>query len=240
MKKYLAINLVLFLLFTHTAADEISQYKEKSFSVPIALLTPVFEGPNLSEVFITYEGLNEGWGISEGDDRYVKDTRRERVDHIYRELRTQVAYFSPFEAEIINKVCISFQKSLEIFEDDLKGNKWSRVLYHDRYLPGFFKGFYYLISAARVSYTIVPKSSCVPDTLLDLNFESQKSRKRVSGWMSDNEHKVKLRIAVKELVYELEQWRKRDLDNPDRDAWIDSSKKLMDAYNFFLQLYFNL
>jgi len=224
------------LLFAQGITDQ-----PKSFSIPLAIITTTFDGQkNLVEAFVTYDGLHEGWAISPTDDRYVKDTRRERIDYTYKEVSTQANYLSPFEAKIIDKVCESFQKTLRIFERDLREKKWGRLLYGDFYFPNFFKGFYYLIGAARVSYSSIPSISCVNDSLIDSGFVSVKGRERITFWASHEEYVVKLRITAKELDYQIGLWRKLELSNPNRDAWKDDSKPAMDAYALFLRTYFNL
>ena len=121
---------------------------------------------------------------------------------------------------------------------------WSQsrplVINSFHYFPSFFKGFYYLIGAARVSYATLPLISCVADSLIDSSFSSEKSRLRITYWAANEEHVIRLRIAAKELQYQITLWRKNELSNPERDAWTDLSGPCMNSYEFFLELYFNL
>jgi hypothetical protein len=237
MLKFLYVNLLLIL--TIVAQEQVE--KPKSFHVPLAIITTTFDGQkNLVEAFVTYEGLHEGWALSFTDDRYVKDTRSERVDHTFREIPTQTPYLSPFEAKIVDGVCESFVKTLKIFEKDLQNKRWGRALYIDLQFPHFFTGFFYLLGAARASYSVVPAISCIADSLIDSNFQSFKSQKRVNYWAAHEEHVIKLRIAAKELQYQIELWRKNELSNTERDAWKDFSGPSMKYYELFLKIYFNL
>jgi hypothetical protein len=236
------LKLTYITLLTITAAfAQMQVEKPRSFNVPLAIITTTFDNQkNLIEAFVTYEGLHEGWALSITDDRYVKDTRSERIDHTFREIPTQTPYLSPFEAEIIDGVCESFLKTLNIFEKDLQNKRWGRTLYIDQYFPNFFTGFFYLFGAARASYSVVPAISCIADSLVDSNNQSIKSQKRINYWVAHEEHVVKLRIAAKELQYQIGLWRKIELSNTERDAWKDFSGPCMKSYEMFLELYFNL
>lgn len=56
----------------------------------------------------------------------------------------------------------------------------------------------------------------------------------------NSDHVMKLRISAKELVFQIEQWQEKELDNPKRDAWEDNSRKFAEFYDLFIRLYFNL
>ena len=59
--------------------------KRQPFNVPLPIITTLFDGDKqFAEAFVTFGGSSEGWAIGPVDDRYVKDTRRERVDHFFR------------------------------------------------------------------------------------------------------------------------------------------------------------
>ena len=236
------LKFIYICIFSITAVFAKQQLeKPKSFTVPLAIITTTFDGQKkLAEAFVTYEGFHEGWALSITDDRYVKDTRRERVDHIYREIPSQSPYLSPFEAKTIDEVCGSFIETLNIFERDLKNKRWGRTRYLDLYFPSFFKGLYYLIGAARASYATLPPISCVADSLIDTSFSSEKSQLRITYWAAHEEHVIRLRIAAKELQYQIALWRKNELSNPEREIWNDLSEPSMNSYKFFLELYFNL
>lgn len=215
--------------------------KRKKFTVPLAFLTTAFDANGkLQEVFVTFDSPHEGWAISPFEDRYVKDTRRLRLDHTFKELPTQAYQISPFEADVLNKVCESFENTLSIFEHDLRTEHWDRCLYLDAYFPEFFHGFYYLYSASKNSFSVLPNVAKINDSLFENSFHSMKSDLRISYWRNNPDHILKLRITSKELIYQIHQWRKKDLINPQRDAWEDNSKYFLETYVLFIKLYFNL
>ncbi len=231
----------LFIVFPVLLFAEEEFGEPKSFDIPLAIITTTFDNQkNLLEAFVAFEGAQEGWALSPTNDRYVKDTRRERIDHTYIEVQSQISYLSPFEAKVINVVCESFQETLKIFEKDLKNKRWRKLLYLDSGFPHFFRGFFYLIGAARCSYVSLPSISNVNDSLINNGNTLIKSNQRVAFWAKHEEHVVKLRIAAQELDYQIGLWRKKELSNPDRDAWTDSSGAVMKAYGLFLRLYFNI
>jgi hypothetical protein len=229
---------ILQISLSDSIAIDLVEEKAKPFSVPLPIITTTFESNGtLIEAFVTYEGSQEGWALAFADDRYVKDTRKERLDYIYRELSTQRPYLSPFEIKVIDNVCEHFQDALSIFEKDLRDKKWGRVLYLDTYMVPFFRGFYYLIGASKCSYTTLPSNACIADSAFDLTYDSPKSKSRVSRWAHDEEHIVKLRIAAKELHFQIGKWRDNDLTAKTRDPWQDNSNACMDAFDLFLKLY---
>jgi hypothetical protein len=59
-------------------------------------------------------------------------------------------------------------------------------------------------------------------------------------WKANPDHVVKLRIAAKELAFQMKQWRMRALTVPEIDPRQDKSKKFREAYELFIRLYFNL
>jgi hypothetical protein len=239
-KKTSTIFLCLFSFLIICQSDAEVE-KRRPFQVPLAIITPAFNSDGkLEEVFVTFEGQHEGWAVSFADDRYVKDTKRIRIDHTYKETPTQYYLISPFEAEVLNRVCLSWEETLKIFEHQLKNNDWGRCLYLDAYFPPFLKGFYYLYCSSKSSFSVLPQITNINDSLFENSFNSMKSDNRIAAWRSNNEHIIKLRIAAKELDYQIEKWRKTDLDNPSRDAWEDHSKEFINSFELFVRLYFNL
>ena len=147
---------------------------------------------------------------------------------------------SPFEATVLNRVCSSFKEQLLQFEKDLKNMDWAKCRYLDVNFPLFLRNFYYLCSAARNSYTVLPKITCISDTLFDPSPVSAKNERRIDYWIKNPEHRMKLRIAAKELSYQIDQWQRVELGNPKRDVLRDDSGKFGEALKLFVILYFNL
>jgi len=215
----------------------------KPFPIPIANVIPFFDSNTgrLDEVFITYRiDANKGWTISDADDRYIKDTQRMSREHTHRELQHVANYLSPFEAEQINRVCNTFVRTLTGLEKDLERGRWGKCLYLDNYLTFFLRGFYYLLSAARRSRDYLPKVTCISEKMYDSPADSTRSIKRVQSWKKDPERVIKLRISIRELVFQIKAWQEDELDNPKRDMWQDNSGKFVQAYELFVRYYFNL
>jgi hypothetical protein len=58
-------------------------------------------------------------------------------------------------------------------------------------------------------------------------------------WQTQNDQLLKLRIVAKELVYEVKEWQKKEIDSPGRNKEISYGKKFEEAYTLFVKLYFN-
>jgi hypothetical protein len=215
--------------------------KRKPFSLVLPHMSYSYDHLTKNiEIFVAYEGSQEGWGIASGSDRYVKDTKKIRMDNIYRELPSQTAFISTFEAGVIAEVCNRMAETVLIFEKDLKQEHWDRCLFLDAYFPNFMKRFYYLYCAACASFEVLPQVTKIEDTLFEVSEKSLKSDRRVAAWRSDTSHAVKLRIAAKELAFQLQAWRKDVLLSPERDFWDNKDHKLVEVYELFVRLYFNL
>lgn len=214
--------------------------KPRAFSIPLPLITTSFRDSLVEEVFVSFGDSHEGWAIAPGNDRYVKDDRKIRLDHTYRESVTQTRLLSSFEASLLNRVCESFSETLEIFEKDLNSSRWGRCLYLDYWMPVFIRNFYYLFSVARNSNDLLPKVICVADSLYDTSPNSSISDMRIDFWRENPEHVLKLRIAIKELIYQIKLWQQKELANPQRDVLSDHSKGFIQALELFTRLYFNL
>lgn len=214
--------------------------KRKPFSIPLPLITASFRDSLIEEVFVSFGDSHEGWAIAPGNDRYVKDDRKIRLDHTYLESVTQTRLLSNFEASLLNRVCESFSETLEIFERDLNSSRWGRCLYLDYWMPVFIRNFYYLFSVARNSNDLLPQVICVADSLYDTSPNSTISDMRIDYWRKNPDHVLKLRITVKELIFQIRLWQQKELANPNRDVLADHSKEFIRTLELFTRLYFNL
>ncbi len=214
--------------------------KRKEFSIPLPLITASFRDSVTEEVFVSFGESHEIWVVAPGNDRYVKDDRKIRLDHTYLESVTQTKLLSNFEASLLNRVCKSFSETLEIFERDLNSSRWGRCLYLDYWMPVFIRNFYYLFSVARNSNDLLPKVICVADSLYDTSPNSTKSDIRIDYWRNNPDHVLKLRITVKELIFQIKLWQQKELANPNRDVLQDHSKEFIQTLELFTRLYFNL
>jgi hypothetical protein len=143
-----------------------------------------------------------------------------------------------FEAEQLNRVINSLIETLEIFERDIQNERWDRCLYLDSFLPRFLNGFYYLLSAAFNTSSALPDEARISDSWFDVSLNSPKSDQRLYQWQKKKDHVIKLRIAVRELLFQIQNWRKKELhikkENPQ-----PFGDNLQDAYSLFIQMYFN-
>jgi hypothetical protein len=84
----------------------------------------------------------------------------------------------------------------------------------------------------------LPKSSCISDSLFDISLASLKSDSRIKTWRTQKDHIIKLRIMTKELIYQIKDWQKKELENKDRNKEISYGKKFEEAYTLFIKTYF--
>lgn len=240
MKAYTGAAISVFLLsLTYSFAGELE--KRHPFSIRLPLMTILFDENNqFVETFVTFGRTSEGWAIGPVDDRYVKDTRRERVDHFYRERTNSAFRISSFEASLLDRVGKKFEESLLQFERFLKGERWGRLLYLDGFYPSFFRSFFYLYCGAHNSMSALPRVTLIADSLYDESTESPLSDRRISTWRANPEQVMKLRIAAKELAFQMKHWRQKVLTATEIDFRQDRTKNFREAYELFIRLYFNL
>jgi hypothetical protein len=231
-----ACGLILFATHALQALE-----KRSPFDVPLAILTPSFNPDgSLNEVFVMFDRDLEGWGIARIDDRYVKDSRSMRLDYLHREIAQRAFLLSPFETEVLDKVCQSLITTLQIYERDLAASRWGRLHYLDAHLVYFFRGFYHLFCAARNSPETLARVAAIEDSLFVSSTESAITDRRIALWRSNPDHIIKLRIAAKELIFQIKQWQKKELKNHKRDVWEDKSRDFAKTYELFIRLYCNV
>jgi hypothetical protein len=218
--------------------------KRSSFSIPLARLSVSFDERThvFEKVRVSFDSdddpADEFALIEPGSDFEIKNNRDGRQKTVHTEAPDKAFIISDFEAKILNKTCKTFVNTLEIFEKDLQKQRWDRCLYLDAYFPRFLKGFYYLYCAARNSPYALPKSACIPDSLYDISLTSLKSDARIARWQQKPEQILKLRIIAKELLYQIKEWQKKELDNPSRNVEVPCGKKFEEAFTVFVKIYF--
>lgn len=226
-------------------AEEIG--KRSSFTIPLARLsvsfderTHVFEKVKVSPGGSDDNSSDDCWIIAPITDFEIRTSRDGRQKFVHAEAPDKAYIISDFEAMVLNKVCKSFTSTLEIFEKDLQKKHWDRCLYLDAYFPRFLKGFYYLYCAARNSPYALPRSACIADSLFDISLTSTKSDERVKNWQQQTDHIIKLRIITKELMYQIKEWGKKEIDNPSRNVEVQAGKVFEEAFTLFIKVYFNM
>jgi hypothetical protein len=221
--------------------------KRSSFTIPLARLsvsfderTHVFEKVKVSPGGSDDNSSDDCWIIAPITDFEIRTSRDGRQKFVHAEAPDKAYIISDFEAMVLNKVCKSFASTLEIFEKDLQKKHWNQCLYLDAYFPHFLKGFYYLYCAARNSPYALPRSACIPDSLFDISLTSTKSDERVKNWQQQTDYVIKLRIITKELMYQIKEWQKKEIDNPSRNVEVQAGKVFEEAFTLFVKLYFNM
>ncbi len=211
------------------------------FTIPLANLSysDAREGSE-EKVSIWFEKANELWEVYPTLERHITDQAMNGEEETYRKSPGQEFILSPIEAQLLSRVCKTLIKTLEGFDHDLKNNRWDKCLYLDSYLASFCRGFYHLVEITRSSRQALPAITFIADSLYDRSPESPKSDKRIAQWRQTPDYIIKLRIATKELIFQIKQWQIRELDNSKRDPWVNQSGDFVLAYEFFIRLYFNL
>jgi hypothetical protein len=220
--------------------------KRTPYGIPLAKLSVSFnDQTNL------FEKVKVSFGSSDDDessydiiapiaDFEIKVTKDGRQKIVHNEVPDKAYMISDFEADVLNRVCKTMVPTLETFEHDLQHERWDKLLYLDSFFPRFLRGFYYLYCAARNSPYALPKSICIPDSLYDISLTSPKSDERIRTWQTQNNQIIKLRIVSKELVYQIKEWQKQELDNQRRNPEVSGGKKFEEAFTLFVKLYFNV
>lgn len=220
--------------------------KRTSYGIPLARLNVSFndETHQFEKVKVSFGGSDEDESyyvlIAPVTDFEVKVTKDGRQKIMHDEPPDKAFMISSFEADILNRVVKTFIPTLETFERDLQHERWDKLLYLDAFFPRFLKGFYFLYCAARNSPYALPKSICIPDSAFDISLTSPKSDARIHAWQTQNNQIIKLRIISRELVYQLKEWQKLELDNPGRNPEVSYGKKFEEAFTLFVKLYFNM
>jgi hypothetical protein len=236
--------LLIALLAAVSFANAESPGKRTSYAIPLAKLSVSFNDQNhqFEKVRVSFGSSDDESYyilIAPGDDEEIKVTKDGRQKNVHREPPDKAYMVSDFEADILNKVCKTLIPTLETFEKDLQHERWDRLLYLDSFFPRFLKGFYYLYCAARNSPYALPRGICIPDSFYDISLTSPKSDERIQMWQTQSDQILKLRMISKELIYQIREWQKKEIDNPGRNKEVSYGKKFEEAYTLFVKLYFN-
>jgi hypothetical protein len=183
--------------------------------------------------------MDDFYVITQTDDMFVKVGRNGQEKKIFREPEYKAYQLTDFEVAQIDKVCKGFIATLEQFEKDLQNENWGKCLYLDAFFPNFMNGFYYMMLMAKAGSDDVPVDAKIDEKLYDISLTSSKTEDRVRTWCASMEYVVSLRIAAKELAYELKNWQKKELTNSKRDPEISQDSGVFKSLVFFEKLYFN-
>lgn len=230
---------MFFLLIAVSFSGAQTPIPRQPFTIPLAKLSVAFNEStgDFEKVKISYEGSDDQVIISSFDDQYLKCTRHGINKIQYREPPDRAIFITEFESREIQKVINTLQETLEIFETDLRNEKWEKCVYLDAFLPKFLRGFYFLSCAAQNSTDVLPYEARVPESLFDVSLNSTKSDQRIEYWRTAHDYNVKLRIATKELIYQIKQRQKNKLQENAEELF---DQKFSEAYTLFVLVYFNI
>lgn len=237
----LLLGTIVGLLFV--ASTTSSAVEPKEYNIPLAKLSVSLEEytNEIQSVRIYFpENQKESYIITPFNDTHVKETQNGREQTLFRESDDKAFGLSDFEAEQLNKICQTLTATISEYEQDLQSRAFDRCLYLDAFFPRFLKGFWYLYNTTRCSRSFLSTSGLVPDSAFEVALNSPKSRARIQRWQASPEYVTKLRIVSKELIYQMNEWQKRELTNKNRKPEAPLGGKFETAFTVFVRVYFDL
>jgi hypothetical protein len=236
----LILSAGVFAVFYFSAfSTDLSTRIEYNLDIPKISIGFDNDASECSRVRIYFNKEDDYYVITQTDDMFVKVGRNGQEKKVFREPEPKAYQLTDFEAEQINKVCKGLISTLEQFEKDLQNETWGKCLYLDAYFPNFLNGFYYMMLMAKAGSDDVPSDAKIDEKLYDISLTSSKTEARIRAWCVSMEYIVSLRIAAKELAYELKNWQKRELTNSKRESELSQDSGVFKSLVFFENLYFN-
>lgn len=243
VSKKVQYNLLFLITLIYNAVAQPQLGKRTPFNIPLLALTIKSDktSTTIKQVSITINGSKEFAVITRLNDHHIKHKRMETKKLVYAESEAYSHNLTKFEATELQRVIRSFIETLEIFERDLSQKRWDRCLYLDAYFPRFLRGFYHLSNAAFDTDDALPAVGNISESLYDVSQRSIKSDYRVFKWQKKKDHIIKLRIATKELIYQLMEWEKKKLSTFTKKSDVFSyNEKLRNAFSLFVKVYFHI
>ncbi|MFW5775024.1 MAG: hypothetical protein ACOCW2_01935 [Chitinivibrionales bacterium] len=239
--KTFGLIIAIVLLAVH-AEETVELAPRSKFNIPLVQLKLAMDDRDkeVEHVRISIDGYEEYALITYLNDTHVHYKKKQIEKTVYAESPDRAYMLTDFEAQQLSRVVRSFIQTLNIFNKDLKKERWGRCLYLDSFFPRFLKSFYFLVCAARNSPDAFPAIGRIPESKYDVSLRSEKSDRRIRKWREQDEHIIKLRIITKELIYQLKKWDKKELQNKKRNKSIIYSNKVEKAFDLFIRIYFNV
>ena len=211
------------------------------FKIPLIKLSTLAgkEESQFKKVRVAIDGNKEYAIITKLSDLHIKITRKGTEKTTYAEPPELAYTCTDFEKKHLSRVVQSLIATLVLFESDLSNKQWGKCLYLDSFFPRFMKGFYHLNCAAISSMEALPRQAVVHDNWYDISLRSEKSDKRIEEWLRNKDYTIKLRIAARELIYQLKSWEKKELRKYKKNLNVEFNQALKDTYCLFVKLYFN-
>ena len=241
LKKLKYILLIFFTIpiLSNTYSQKI--ITRTPFNIPLVKLSTLAENEDIQfkKVRVAIDGNKEFAIITKLNDQHIKITRKGSEKTTYAEPPETAYALSDFEKKHLSEVIQSLISTLLLFERNLYNQQWDKCLYLDSFFPRFMKGFYYLNCAATNSLDALPRQAEIPDNWYDVSLRSEKSDKRIAEWLRNKDYTIKLRIATRELIYQLKSWQKKELRKYKENSNVEFSQNLKETYFLFIKLYFN-
>ncbi len=236
----LILSAEVFAVFSFFAySTDLSTRVQYNLAIPKISIGFDKDAKTCSRVRIFFDKADDFYVITQTDDMFVKVGKNGQEKKVFREPESKAYQLTDFEVTQIDKVCKGFITTLEQFEKDLQNENWGKCLYLDAFFPNFLNGFYYMMLMAKAGSEDVPSDARIDDALYDISLTSSKTENRIRTWCASMEYIVSLRIAAKELAYELKSWQKKELTNSKRDPEISQDSGMFKSLVFFEKLYFN-
>lgn len=236
MQKITKITLFsLFLWCIYSAALD----RRQEFSIPLAKISVGTDSSTgkYCKAKIIGSDEREQAIITGENDIAIKLTKEGTEKTLFREDASGSYQISKFEAQEIAKVCKSLVQTLEIFERDLKDEKFDQIRYLDGYFPKFLKNFKILLQLAQNGTEFRQINLMIPDTAFDVSLSSLKTDIRIKRWQLQKDYIMKVRIAAKELIFQLKEWESKELagkQTPD----VTKNAKAEEILDLFINVYF--
>ena len=211
------------------------------YDIPLINLKSLAEKNELQfkKVRVAIDDNKEYAIITKLHDFHIKNTRKGREKTTYVEAPATAFALTDFEKRHFERVVQSLISTLVLFERDLESNQLDKCLYLDSFFPRFMKGFYHLNCAAVNSISALPPQASIPDDWYEVSLRSKLSEKRIETWLGKKDYTIKLRIAARELIFQLKNWQKKKLRNYKKNPQVEFNQNLKDTYCLFVKLYFN-
>ena len=241
-----AINIrtyILTLLLIVAVVQVYSLDNREEFTTPILRLAIKNDRENEgSKVVYIYSDDYEQYSIIGFiNDIEVVNKKGAIYKTLYTESSSTSYTLSKFERKNLKDVISSLEKTLKVLNSNLDKKNFDRCRYLDGYFPKFLKGFYKLSSLTFASSTALPEVANIDESLYDVSLSSPKTDKRIADWQRDKEYIVKLRISIRELLFQIKKWEKNLVLDPHiKNAAIGYSKEFNMAYELFVKMYFNI
>jgi hypothetical protein len=233
---FITLGIALLSYISPTKALE----KRQEFTIPLAKISVGTDSTTgkFNKAKITFTDEREQVIITSDHDILVKNTNKGTEKSQFREDPSRSFLLSAFEADAIGKISKGFIQTLEIFERDLKNQKYDQIRYLDGFFPKFLKNFKILLQLANNDMDQNSINRLIPDSSFDVSLSSIKTDARIKMWQTQKDYIMKLRIASKELAYQLKQWESKELVSG-QEVDIMKNAKIEQTIDLFIKVYFN-